>query len=181
MIYYWLHLLYIFIGSKLFWSKVDLISNQTRKRRVNILDCDTFRYMSNSKYAYYMDFIRFEKMFRSKLYDNTVKKGMFAVLGSQKIIYKKPLKMWSTFHITLVLEGWDDKWVYHKQVFIQNNHVCAIGYTRAAFWKNKKAQDIQAILKNCGVTQSEMKLAPETHDIFDKDYQLLKSATDLAT
>ncbi len=133
MLYYWLHLLYIVIVSKLFWSKVDLTSNQTRKRRISILDCDTFRYMSNSKYAYYMDFIRFEKMFRSKLNDNTVKKGMFTVLGSQKIIYKKPLKMWSTFHITLVLEGWDYKWVYHKQFFTQNDQVCTIGYTRAAF------------------------------------------------
>ena len=180
MLYYWLHLFYIFIGSRLFWRKVDLISNQTRKRRVGILDCDTFRYMSNSKYAYYMDFIRFEKMFRSQLYDNTVKKGMFAVLGSQKIIYKKPLKMWSTFHITLVLEGWDDKWVYHKQVFTQNNQLCAIGYTRAAFWKNKKAQDMRMILENSGVTRAEMNPPEEILDIFNRDYQLLKSTTDLA-
>ena len=175
MLYYWLHLFYIFIGSRLFWRKVDLISNQTRKRRVGILDCDTFRYMSNSKYAYYMDFIRFEKMFRSQLYDNTVKKGMFAVLGSQKIIYKKPLKMWSTFHITLVLEGWDDKWVYHKQVFTQNNQLCAIGYTRAAFWKNKKAQDMRMILENSGVTRTEMNPPEEIHEIFNRDYQLLKA------
>jgi acyl-CoA thioesterase FadM len=133
MLYYWLHLLYIFTCSKLFWSKVDLTSNQTRKRMVSILDCDTFRYMANSKYAYYMDCIRFEKMFRSKLYDNTVKKGMYPVLGSQKIIYKQPLKRWSIFTIPLILEGWDDKWVYHKQVFEQNHKICVIGYTKAAF------------------------------------------------
>lgn len=175
MLYYWLHILYIFVGSKLFWAKVDLTSDQTRKRRVNILDCDTFRYMSNSKYAYYMDFIRFEKMFRSPLYRNTVQKGMFAVLGSQKIIYKKPLKIWTTFEINLVLEGWDDKWVYHKQVFTQNGLVCAIGYTKAAFWKNKKAQDIRTILKNSGVTRTEMKVSPEIYAIFNNDYRLLKN------
>lgn len=175
MIYYWLHMLYIFIGSNFFWSKVDLTSKQIRKRRVGILDCDTFRYMSNSKYLYYMDFIRFEKMFRSKLYDNTVKKGMFAVLGAQKIIYKKPLKMWTTFNITLVLEGWDDKWVYHKQVFEQNNQVCAIGFTKAAFWKDKKAQDIRTIFKNCGVTATEMKISAAVHNIFEGDYELLKN------
>jgi|SRR5680860_34420 len=170
-------MLHVFIFSKLFWSKVGLISNQTRKRRVSILDCDTFRYMANSKYAYYMDFIRFEKMFRSKIYDNTVKKGMFAVLGSQKIIYKKSLKMWATFQITLVLEGWDDKWVYHKQVFEQNNQLCAIGYTKAAFWKDKKAQDIRTILKNCGVTATEMDISAEVRNIFDGDYQLLKNVS----
>ncbi|MDT7827327.1 acyl-CoA thioesterase [Pricia sp. S334] len=178
MLYYWLHILYIFIGSKLFWDKVDLVSNQTRKRWVSLLDCDTFRYMSNSKYAYYMDFIRFEKMFRSKLYQNTVKKGMFAVLGSQKIIYKKPLKMWSTFHITLAVEGWDDKWVYHKHIFTQKDEVCAIGYTKAAFWKNNKAQDIRKIFKNCGLTQNEMNISQKIQQVFDGDYQLLKSSTD---
>src|SRR5680860_359898 len=75
MIYYWLHLVYLFIGSKLLWSKVDLTSDQTRKRRVSILDCDTFRYMANS---------------------------------------------------------------------------------------------------NCGVTQTEMKISPEIHEIFNTDYKLLK-------
>jgi acyl-CoA thioesterase FadM len=131
--------------------------------------------MSNAKYAYYMDFIRFEKMFRSKLFENTVKKGMYAVLGSQKIIYKKPLKMWSTFKITLILEGWDDKWVYHSQVFEQNDQVCAIGYTKAAFWKGKKAQDLKMILKNCGVTREEMEIPVEVERLFKNDYNLLKS------
>ncbi|WP_026813922.1 thioesterase family protein [Arenibacter certesii] len=109
MLYYWLKIGYLFVFSKLFWSKVRLISDQTRTRRVSLLDCDGLKYMANSRYAYYMDFIRLEKMFRSNLYDNTIKKGMFPVLGSQKIIYRKPLKRWSTFRITLVLEGWDDK------------------------------------------------------------------------
>lgn len=174
MIYYWFHLLYLFIGSRLVWSKVDLKSDQTRKRRVGILDCDTFRYMANSKYLVYMDMIRFEKMFRSELYKHTIKKGMYAVLGSQKIIYKRPLKRWSKFEITLQLEGWDDKWVYHKQLFHQDDQVCAIGYTKAAFWKNKKAQDIRTILKNCGVTRIKMKPSVETRNIFVGDYQLLK-------
>lgn len=181
MVYYWLHLLYIFMGSKLFWKEVDLTSNQTRKRRVSSFDCDTFRYMSNAKYAYYMDFIRFEKLFRSKLFDNTVKKGMFAVLGSQKIIYKKPLKMWTSLKITLILEGWDEKWVYHSQVFKQNDQVCAVGYTKAAFWKGKKAQDLKMIFKNCGVTIEEMKISGEIKDIFNSDYQLLKSSSDILT
>ncbi len=173
MVYYWLHLLYIFVCSKVLWKDVDLISDQSRNRRVSLLDCDTFRYMSNAKYAYYMDFIRFEKMFRSKLFANTVKKGIYPVLGSQKIIYKRPIKMWTTFKITLVMEGWDNKWVYHSQVFEQHNEICAIGYTKAAFWKNKKAQDIKTILKNCGVNILEKKVPKDIYDLFNSDYHLL--------
>ena len=34
---------------------------------------------------------------------------MFGVLASQKIIYKKPLKRWKKFNITLKIEGSDEK------------------------------------------------------------------------
>lgn len=42
---------------------------------------------------------------------------MFGVLASQKTIYKKPLKMFRKFNITIKFEGTDEKWVYHKQIF----------------------------------------------------------------
>jgi acyl-CoA thioesterase FadM len=126
-----------------------------------------------------MDFIRFEVMFRSPLFNNTVKKGMYAVLGSQKIIYKKPLKRWSVFEITLALEGWDDKWVYHKHIFTQKNLVCAIGYTKIAFWKEKKAQNIDQILKNCGIASNEMKTSENISQLFENDYALLKNTEEI--
>tara|TARA_R110002073_G_scaffold209707_1_gene370209 strand:- start:971 stop:1345 length:375 start_codon:yes stop_codon:yes gene_type:complete len=121
-----------------------------------------------------MDFIRFEVLFRSKLYDNTFKKGIFPVLGSQKFIYKKPLKRWTKFDITLVLEGWDDKWVYHRQIFKHMGEVYAIGFTKVAFWKHKKAQDLTKILTDCGVKKTEMNPSSEVLNIFETDYKLLK-------
>ena len=173
MLYYWLQIFYIYIGSRLFWKKIKPSSDFTRTRRVNILDCEAFRFMANSRYFYYMDLIRYEVVFRSKLYENTLKKGMFGVLTSQKIIYKKPLKMFKKFDITLILEGSDDKWVYHRQVFRQNGQVCAIGYTKAGFWKNKKAQKINAILMK---SDSEIKLpSEEVLNMFKNDYSLLKN------
>ena len=45
----------------------------------------------------------------------------------------------------MVLEGWDDKWAYHRLTFEQNNQICAIGFPKVAFWKNKKAQDMNNI------------------------------------
>ena len=181
MIYYWLHMLYIYIGAKLFWKKVDLESDLSRIRRVNTLDCDSMRFMANSKYFYYMDFIRFEVLFRSKLYDNTFKKGIFPVLGSQKFIYKKPLKRWSKFKITLTLEGWDDKWVYHRQTFEQNNEICAVGYTKVAFWKNKKAQDLRKIIYDSGLHKTEMNPSEHILNMFNNDYHILKELNKAST
>ncbi|MCG2459258.1 acyl-CoA thioesterase [Flavobacteriaceae bacterium F89] len=175
MIYYWLHIFYLFMASKLFWKKLDVTTDLIRKHRVNILDCDSLHYMANSRYLYYMDFVRIEKLLRSSLYENTVKRGIFPVLGSQKIIYKKPLRIGSKFTITLALEGWDEKWFYHRQIFTQNDQVCAIGYTKAALWKGKKAQDLKPILKDCGVTTKTMQVPPSIAHLFENDYQLLKT------
>ena len=175
MIYYWVHIIYIFLGSRFFWKKVELESNLTRKRRVSILDCEAFRFMANSKYFYYMDLIRFEILFRSDLYKNTIKKGMYPVLGSQKIIYKKPLKRWMKFDITLVIEGWEDNWVYHRQVFTRNGEVYAIGITKVGFWKKNKIQDIRKIISDSGVARNAMVVSNDILNLFESDYNIIKS------
>lgn len=177
MIYYWLHVLYIFIDSRLFCKKVDTNYTIARVRRVSILDCEGFRYMSNSRYSYYMDFSRYELLFRTKLYKYTIKNGLLAILGSQKIIYKKPLKRWNKFTIALYLEGVEEQWAYHKAVFTQNKEVCAIGYTKLAFRKNKKAQNMEDILHNCGHEGVIKRPSNEVLNLFNIDYELLHSPT----
>ena len=179
MIYYWLHIIYIFLGSRFFWKKVNLESNLTRSRCVSILDCEALRFMANSKYFYYMDLIRFEVLFRSDLYKNTIRKGMFPVLGSQKIIYKKPLKRWSKFDVTLVLEGWEDNWVYHRQVFKRNDEIYAIGITKVGFWKKHKTQNIRDIISNCGVVNNDMLVSQDILDLFKNDYDIIKNTETL--
>lgn len=176
MIYYWLHMLYLYVGAKFFWKKVNLDANLTRHRRVSILDCDSLKYMANSKYFYYMDFIRFEILFRSKLYNNTFKKGLFPVIASQKIIYKKPLKRWSKFSITLNVEGWDNKWVYHSHTFKHKNEIYAIGITKVTFWKHKKAQNMSKILKASGLNKPEKLPSIDILNLFKNDYNIIKSS-----
>ncbi|QJP34650.1 acyl-CoA thioesterase [Nonlabens sp. Ci31] len=133
MICYCMHMIYIYVGANYFWKKVVVYSDLTRLRRVRILDCESLRYVANSKYFYYMDFIRFEILFRTQLYKNTMKKGLFPVIGSQKFIYKKPLKRWTKLSITLPVEAWNEKWVYHTQTFKQKGEVYAVGFTKVAF------------------------------------------------
>lgn len=174
MIYYWLHIFIVFVASKLFWKKIDLASNLSRSRIVSIWDCDALHYMANSKYFYYMDMIRLEMMFRTDLYKNTAKKGCYPVIGSQKIIYKKPLKRWTKFNVTLILDGWDDNWVYHKQIFERNNEIYAIGYTKVGFWKNKKIQDIREIIFKSGIKKPKMDVPIETLNFFKEDYKIIK-------
>lgn len=177
MLYYWLHMVFIYFASRFFWKEVELDADITRTRRVSLLDCDSLRFMANSRYFYYMDLIRYEVVFRSKLYDQTVKKGMFGVLAGQKIIYKKPLKRWQKFDITLKLDGSDEKWVYHRQIFSQNGQICAIGFTKAGFWKHKKAQNMPQILSLSGAGDKIRPPSSEILKMFEEDYSLINQST----
>lgn len=174
MIYYWIQLFITFISSYYLSDKVLVNSTITTKHRVNICNCEGFRYMSNTRYISYMDFIRFSLTFKSNLFHETIKKGIIPILASQKVIYKKPLKLWDVFTVTLTNEGWDDKWVYHKHTFKKDNCIYAIGYTKVAFWKKKKVQNMIEIIHNC---DSSIKLHPPTKlilNLFENDAKLLK-------
>lgn len=174
MFYYWLHLIYVTLRAGLFKSRVPVDAVIDHTRRIGPFDCEGFRYMSNTKYCFYMDFIRFELMFRSKLYANTVKKGMVPTLGSQKLIYRRPLRIWNRFTLRLHLEGWDDRWAYHRHVFSRKGQVYAIGYTRVAFLKGGKLQNMPGILANCGF-QDRMRKAPQkVLDLFENDKQFIQ-------
>ena len=137
--------------------------------------------MSNSRFNYYMDFIRLELMFRSNLYENTVKKGMLAILGSQKVIYKKPLRIMSTFSVKLILEECDEKWAYHRHIFLQDGQVCAVGLSKLAFRKHKKMQNMRDIIIACGVTDPGANPDRGIRHVFDHDIDLLHDAeTDMS-
>ena len=177
MIYYWIQLAITFISSYSFSEKVPINTTITTKRRVSIFDCEGLRYMSNTRYISYMDFIRFELTFKSNLFRETIKKGVIPILASQKIIYKKPLKLWDTFTVTLINEGWDNKWVYHSHIFKKGKIIYAIGYTKVAFWKKNKVQNMLDIIHKSGITKEVNTPSQQILNIFNNDTHLLKSKT----
>lgn len=178
MIYYWIQLAITFISSFYFSKKVPIDATITTKHRVSIFDCEGFRYMSNTRYVSYMDFIRFKLTFKSNLFRETIKKGIIPILASQKIIYKKPLKLWDTFTVTLKNEGWDNKWVYHSHVFKKDKIIYAIGYTKVAFWKKNKVQNMLDIIHKSGLIRDERLPPQHILNLFNNDSNLLKPKKD---
>ncbi len=149
MIHYWYTILKI-LASRKFQSPVAFDESISRTYRVRLFDCDGLRVMTASRYAVYMDFIRWELIARSKLYQSIVGRGFAPTLGSQKIIYRKPLKRWSKFKLTLKAAGWDDKWVYHLHYFEQGDVTMAIGITRSLIWKRDVPHLLADIIKEAG-------------------------------
>lgn len=173
MLYYWYRIIRILIARR-FQTQVDVEEELTRIFRVRLFDCDGFRVTTAFKYAAYMDFIRWEMIARSKLYKEILPKRLAPTLGSQKIIYRKPLKLWTTFTLRLNTMGWDEKWVYHVHKFEQNGEVKAIGITRALIWKKDKPQILREILQRIGVKNINNNPPEWIRDLFNHDTNIIQ-------
>lgn len=172
MIYYWYTILKILVLRN-FQTSVNYDETIRRTFRVGLMDCDGLRVMTASKYAVYMDFIRWELIARSQLYKAIVKRGLAPSLGSQKIIYRKPLKVWSKFDVVLENVGWDEKWVYLVHNFEQNKEVKAVGVVRALIWKKDIPSALSDIMNEIGAPLSRK--PPEwVSEMFKDDKEIIK-------
>ena len=174
MFYYWYRIVWILVARR-FQSQVDIEEELTRTFRVRLFDCDGFRVMTAFKYAAYMDLIRWEMIARSKLFNEILPKGLAPTLGAQKIIYRKPIKLWTKFTLRLQTMGWDEKWVYHVHKFEQSGEVKAIGITRALIWKKDKPQILREILQNIAVKNLEKKPPEWIANLFHTDTDIIQN------
>ena len=172
MFYYWYRLIRILIARN-FQKKINVEDELTRTFSVRLFDCDGLRVMTAFKYATYMDFIRWELIARSNLYKEIVLKGLAPTLGSQKIIYRKPLKLWTKFNVRLKTVGWDERWIYNVHKFEQGGEIKAIGITRALVWRKDKPQVLAEILKSIGVTNLDQKPPEWVLSIFRNDKDII--------
>lgn len=172
MFYYWYRILRILLSSR-FQQPLDINQPFSRTYRVRLFDCDGLRVMTASRYPAYMDFIRWELLARTRLYHEIVLKRLAPTLGSQKLIYRRPLKRWTRFTLHLETAGWDEKWMYHIHRFEQSGEIKAIGITRALIWRKDKPQVLRDILSNAGV-DSIVKTPPEwVLNLFKDDAAIL--------
>ena len=174
MIYYWYTIIKIFVLRN-FQSKVKYDQTIRRTFRVGLFDCDGLRVMTAAKYPIYMDFLRWELIARSKLFKAIVRRGLAPTLGSQKIIYRRPLKIWSKFDVILESVGTDEKWVYNVHYFEQEDEVKAVGITRALIWKRDIPTALADIMKEVGAT--EKKVPPSwVLSLFTEDKEIIQIA-----
>lgn len=85
--------------------------------RVWPTDLDLNRHMNNGKFLSIMDLARVDLMLRSGLAPAIREAGLYPLVASQSIRYRKSLGLFTRFSVRTRVIGWDDKFIYLRQVF----------------------------------------------------------------
>lgn len=142
MFYCWLRLGSILISESL-KSPIDIHDELSLSFRVRIFDCDGLRVMSAFQYPNYLYLTSWGHVIRMGLLKISIRKKWAPVVGSYKFIFRKPLKLWSTFNVRICFAGWDDTWFYQQVLFEQDQNVKALGFTKLGIWKNNHTLSLE--------------------------------------
>lgn len=131
--------------------------------RVLPTDLDLLWHVNNGVYFSYMDFGRWDAIFRNGVYDLSMKNGWYSVVAGETIKFKKSLQLWDKFEIETQILGNDDKYFFIRQKFLKKGDLMATGLVKVRF------------LKRAGGTVS----TKEVLELF-KDQKLENNVSDLS-
>jgi acyl-CoA thioesterase FadM len=176
MLFYWYNVVRIFL-LRYVKGRLDVNRPFIKTFRVKIFDCDALRVMAAYKYLIYMDYARWEQFARTDLCRAVLTKKLAPSLGSQKMIYRKPIKRGARVSMHVEIAGWDNRWFYHVHTFMQQNDVKAIGVTRGLFWRKDKLNTLEEIIQSAGFSNTKKSPPDWVLKLFENDGQIIQQVT----
>jgi YbgC/YbaW family acyl-CoA thioester hydrolase len=101
--------------------------------RVWFTDLDVLMHMNNGKYFSLMDLARVDLMSRAGAFRTLSKKGIYPVVASETIKFKKSLKLFQAFTIKTQVIGWDERNFFLEQQFLSQKRLVSLAYVKAQF------------------------------------------------
>lgn len=118
-----------------FLSPAHIGDPTTISMRVLPTDLDLLWHVNNGVYFSFMDFGRWDMVFRTGLYKLASKNRMYAVVAGENIKFKKSLKLWDKFQLETQNIGFDEKYFFVRQKFFLRGEIMAIGLVKIRFLK----------------------------------------------
>lgn len=122
---------------KPFLKKASFSDRTIISLRVLPTDLDILWHVNNGVYFSFMDFGRWDAVFRNGSYDQCNKNGWYAVVASETIKFKKSLKLWDKFELETEIKGYDEKYFFIQQKFLKKGELMAVGLVKIRFLKKK--------------------------------------------
>jgi acyl-CoA thioesterase FadM len=145
----WCRLFLIFV-SAFFRKKILFTDTSYLSFRVWPQEADK-KYMNNASFWTITEMGQMDLLFRSGLFKLCRRYHWSPLVGSQKMVYKKPLKRLERFQLKSKLIYWDDKWLYFKQTFLKNDQLIANSVIKAIFISKDGNVPVPRILTSLGI------------------------------
>ncbi|MFL5784116.1 MAG: acyl-CoA thioesterase [Bacteriovoracaceae bacterium] len=116
-------------------EKVSFLDETEYTMRVLPTDLDLLMHVNNGVYFSFMDFGRWNMIFKNGAYDLAKKNGWYTVVAGETIRFKKSLKLWDKFTMKTKMVGHDDKYFFIEQRFLKNGEEMATGLVKVRFLK----------------------------------------------
>lgn len=137
---------------KRFLAKAHFNEKTTISMRVLPTDLDILMHVNNGVYFSFMDFGRWDMIFRNGVYDAAMKRGWYSVVAGETIKFKKSLELWDKFELHTEIVGYDDKYFFIQQKFMMKEALMASGLVKVRFLKRKggtvSPQEVMDIFKD---------------------------------
>lgn len=162
-----LRTLLIFL-KKRFLTPIPFDSESTITMRVLPTDLDLLWHVNNGVYFSYMDFGRWDLIFRNGMFDIARKNNMISVVASESMRFRKSLECFDKFTLKTRVIGRDDKYFFINQYFYSDkNELMATGLVKIRFIKKGEGViDPQKLLDLC---KAELPLISK--ELSDQVYQ----------
>lgn len=114
-------------------SRVRPLDEVRTPFRVWPTDLDVNRHMTNGKYLSIMDLARVDLMLRCGLAGAIKRAGIYPVVASQSIRYRRSLRLFARFNVTTRVVGWDEKFIFLVQTFERGGETVASAVVKGIF------------------------------------------------
>lgn len=119
---------------KRFLTSIAFDAESTVTMRVLPTDLDLLWHVNNGVYFSYMDFGRWDLIFRNGLFDIARKNKIFSVVASESMRFRRSMQLWDKFTLKTKVIGRDDKYFFINQYFYSpKNDLMAVGFVKIRF------------------------------------------------
>ncbi len=118
-------------------QKVSFMDETEYTMRVLPTDLDLLWHVNNGVYFCFMDFGRWDMIFRNGSFDLTKKNGWYTVVAGETIRFKRSLQLWDKFTMKTKIIGHDNKYFFVQQKFFCKGKEMATGLVKIRFLKQK--------------------------------------------
>ena len=134
-----------------FKKKIPFDGTAVTKFRVLPTDLDPLMHMNNGVYLSLLDLGRIDFMIKTDGLKKVRTKGMYPVVASEGIKFKRSLTPFLRFEIRTKFSGWDEKFIYLEQSFWAKNKLYASAIIKGKFLRKSGGKvDSKELLETFG-------------------------------